>query len=382
MTTINNTRNILLVGKDLHTWFSAACLVTMLPQGQYQIYVMPSLNNRKNDRKNIDDDLVIRPKIKRLHRQFGLQEHTLAEYASAKPLFATPLSINEKVVHLPFGDYGIPNNRAAFHHHWLKAKRADSVKPLNDYNLALRLTQQAFVAHNTGTELPKTDYGYLVKENAYSELMKHIALNAGVKQITHNFTQFSYSQNGLIEQAVFDEFRLAIDLCFGFVDVTEKNSSYAHLDDYANGFMTRTSSFMSGIALQQVHNSLNRLMAFWPNQGFTPTEKHELKRINDIEAQRVADMAIFLSQGVSNASASLQRKYKAFAHRGLIPQEDYELFSQAEWISAMLFRNVEPNYYDRLADTVSVEESISFVKQVGGRIDAFVQQDLHVKRQA
>jgi hypothetical protein len=371
-------RNILLVGEDLPTRFSAAYIATLLPRHLYNIYILSASLTESC----ADETVVIRPHIKRMHRQIRLQERTLAEYASAKPTFATTFNVNKKEIKLPFGDYGVPNARAQFHHHWLKAKQIQTNKPLCYYNLALRLSEHAIFPHVGGTELPKTDYGYVISKNAYTKMLEQIAVDAGVKPLDCRFKQFVYSRNGLVKEAEFEDQCLPIDLCLGFFESTDKSAIFQRVNDCANGFLSQVSYSIPGIALQQLHNSLNRLLAYWPDNVFTLAEKNELKRINDIEAQRVADMSVFLNYGIAKASSSLQRKLNAFSHRGLIPQEDYELFSQAEWMAAMHFRNIEPKYYDRLADNLNVKESANFVQQVGNRIDAFIQHNSQTKRQA
>ena len=301
----------------------------------------------------------------------------LAREAGARPIHATPVSIKGKDAFLPFGDYGAPYLGAAFNHHWSKAYQAGKARPLSDYNLALRLTTVGGFLGKPLDGLPVVDYGYQLSRQGYITLLKNIALKAGTTVISEAISEIKAKDSVTIECVEFEthQVRPDLSLCFTNQNLSEQEK-LKPLDTCLNGYYVDTSSSLSGLSLHQLQNCVTRLLAYWPDSAFTQTEKLELQRIHLAEAQHVADMSTLLAQGPDAAieGSTLARKCQAYANRGVIPTEDYEIFSKAEWLTALSMSGLVPKHYDRLVDRVSVDHTAAFVNQVSTNIDRLLQR--------
>jgi hypothetical protein len=368
-----DTRTILIIGEGLNAWFPAAMLSKSLPPNMYRILVQDTGSNNTSNSSTI----IARPNICRAHSILGIDDPMLAREAKARPVHASPVNLKGKEVFLPFGEYGVPYLGAAFNQHWLKANKAGKAGPLSDYNLALRLTSEGGFLGKPLEGMPFVDYGYQLSVMSYTTLLKNIALKANVTVIDEALNDIKTKDSVLIESVVFENSQIQPDLSLCFAGQDSANQeTLKRLDICLNGYYVDTSSSIPGVGLHQLQNCVTRLLAYWPDGAFTQTEKSELRRIHLAEAQNVADMHTLLTQGPAAALAgsTLARKCRVYSSRGVIPTEDYEVCTKAEWLAAFSLSGLVPKQYDRIVDTVSIEHTVAFVNQILVKFDRLLQR--------
>jgi hypothetical protein len=369
----DDARTLLIIGEGLNAWFSAAILSKSLPPSMYRIFV-----HSPQEASSLDSSkITARPHIFRAHSILGIDDPMLAREAKAKPIHVTPVNLKDREIFLPFGEYGIPYLGTAFNHHWLKANKAGKAGPLSDYNLALRLTAEGGFLGKPMEGLPFVDYGYQLSRLGYIALLKNIALKAGVAVIDEALDEVKTRDYVSIESVEFGKRQLKPDLSFCFGSLSSiSRETLKPLDTCLNGYYVDTSSDLPGLGLHLLQNCVTRLLAYWPDGAFTQTEKSELQRIHLAEAQNVADMHTLLTQGPDAAAAdsTLGRKCHVYANRGVIPTEDYEIFTKAEWLAALSASGLMPKQYDRIVDRVSAEHTIAFVNQILIKFDRLLQR--------
>ncbi len=358
--------HVFILGKGVSAWLPAAILAAQLPAQHTSITVCDLGDAR-------EDAVIARPSICRAHDIIGIDDPALARDASARPLHAVPVkTFNGGEICLPFGNYGHPYQGAAFHQYWLRAQQAGHARPLTDYNLALRLTEAGGFLGNPPKGLPAIDYGYRLPRQGYIALLKRMAEQAGAEQITGRIEALSQNEAGLIQSIQIAGSQRPVDLALSFATRSlPKTGAQTRIDDSLNGYHLDVTSKTPGLALHQLQTGTARLLSFWPGGSFTQVEKAEIKRLHLAEADRIAGMDALLEQGPDAARRrpGLARKCDIFAARGRIPVEDYEVFSKAEWLTALMASGFTPCHYDRLVDRLTLDETLALVKQTGAPID-------------
>jgi len=358
--------HVFILGKGVSAWLPAAIMAAQLPTETNKISVCDLGDTRA-------DTLIARPSICRAHDIIGIDDPALAKDASARPLHAAPIKTYDgSDIFLPFGDYGRPHQGAAFHQHWLRAQQASPVRPLADYNLALRLTHAGGFLGNPPNGLPAIDYGYRLPRQGYIALLKRMAQQAGAEQITGQLDRLGLNPAGLIVSVQIAGAQLPVDLVLSFGSPSSPDTAtQTRIAEHLNGCHLGAASNIPGLALHQLQTGTARLLSFWPGGAFTHTEKAEIKRLHLADADRITDMDALLEDGPDAARQrpSLARKCDVFAARGRIPVEDYEVFSKAEWLTALLASGLAPRHYDRLVDRLTLDETLALVKQTGAPID-------------
>ncbi|MBA4175896.1 MAG: tryptophan halogenase [Leptothrix sp. (in: Bacteria)] len=120
---------------------------------------------------------------------------------------------------------------------------------------------------------------------------------------------------------------------------------------------------LESTAIHMVQASIQRLIEFFPDQGFNPTDRDEFNRQSRFDFESVRDFVILhykLNQREDSAfwkSAatmavpdSLQRKIDLYRARGRIVRFNSELFAEASWLQVMEGQNLQPEGYNALVD--------------------------------
>ena len=372
-----NIRSLLIIGSGVSAWLPAAMLAARLPRTAWRINVCDLGDTRA-------DTLLARPYICRAHDLIGIDDAILSREASARPVHAFAIEAvrgNEAV--LPFGDYGLPFQGAAFNQYWLRAHRAGKARPLADYNLALRLAKAGSFLSKAPNGFPFLDYGYQLPRQAYGALLRHVASRAGVNTLSKSVERVELSEAGLIDKVTLGGKALSPDLtvCAGSAVLPEADL-LLRISQSHNGIHIKAASKLAGLELHQLQTGTMRLMSLWPGDSFTRSEKAEFDRLYRAETDRIEDMSMLLCDEIGNAAgrSALQRKRQVFAARGRIPTEDYEVFSKSEWLAALSSCDIIPRQYDRLVDRMSLEQTIFMVTQIGNRVDQLVDKHTTTRR--
>ena len=137
---------------------------------------------------------------------------------------------------------------------------------------------------------------------------------------------------------------------------------------------------LESTAIHMVQASIQRLIDFFPDQGFNSTDRDEYNNQARFDFESVRDFVILhykLNQREDsafwkNAAAmavpeSLQRKIDLFRARGRIVRFNNELFTEASWLQVMEGQNLQPEGYNALADLqteAAIDEYLESVRSV------------------
>ena len=149
----------------------------------------------------------------------------------------------------------------------------------------------------------------------------------------------------------------------------------------ASGFLEPLES--TSIYLIQV--SITNLLKLFPDRDPDPALISEFNRLVDYEYERIRDFLILhyhlnrrdgdLWRYCRNMAVpeSLEQKMGMFRHRGYIEAYRFGLFAPPSWISVFLGQSLEPENYDRVADTVPLDRAVVEMEAVAATINARVQ---------
>jgi len=267
--------------------------------------------------------VLLRPELDRIHAEIGLKSQKLPGASKALGMMAL---VPEGPVTLPFSPYGMANAGVDFHHYWKRASALRSQPELGDYSLALALAGKADRVDLSRLPLK---VGTRLSRPTYAKALLELAQQSGAKVTT----AFDPREGDLI------------------VDCGATDAS-----PYWQGHRVRVASDgdLEGIEPTICFNAAKRLLALSADNAKNPAEQAEYTRLAQLEVERIEDMRVLLACEDPRATnrPSLKRKVDLFAACGRIPTEDFEVFSQPEWLAALIARGVRPRRHDRLANTM------------------------------
>lgn len=371
------TCGLLIIGSGVDVWLPAAMLAAGLGQSVGQVMVCDTGGPQ-------NETLIARPYICEAHNLIGIDDQALAREAKARPRHAYRVdTATGRSAWLPFGEYGLPYQGAAFHQYWLRAWQAGKARPLADYNLALRLNEVAGFLGQAPIGLPLIDYGYEFPEQSYCNLLKRMAANSGVGVIYGKLENADIDTEGSILALTLAGSLFSPELSvFAGPAPQDRAKLVKKIHLSLNGYHIQAPSKLPGLKLHQLQRGTERLLEIWPDKAFAKSEKMELNRLSLAEAERIEDMRALLSGQIDALKnrAELARKAQVYTTRGRIPTEDYEVFSKPEWIAAFSASGYIPKYYDRLVDRLSLDQTLSLVAQTEDRISALLNRSKKSER--
>lgn len=359
---MNQLRHIAIIGHSIEAWLPAAYLRARLPNDDYQISLIETPKNVMFS----DGDILARPSSKNLHNVLAIAENELGSKARARPALAASIT-NDSGAHidLPFGNYGVDREGTEFQHLW---KYSASQKSLSEFNLALAMHKEAVFLPAPPEGAPSYDYGYILQEEGYKNLLKS---KANAKHIMADTLSVKHGAHG-IDEIICNDKSLCADL---YIDA--RNIDYETA--WHHNHLKITGSFneldhQSGMRLHRIQMAMERLFKLWPDREFAAIEIAEYNRLEAAQSVHMKDMNLLLQQNVQGCSDALTRKIKLFESRGRIAIEDFEIYSKAEWIAALSAMGIVAQNYDRLAHRIDADTLAQWVEQLHAAIANVVKQ--------
>lgn len=360
-------KSIVIIGSSIEAWLPAAYLRARLPAA-YSICVI------EIDKPHDDYAIIARPSSKELHHLLHHSEQDLARGAQAKPLLAAQINAASSNILLPFGRYGIDRDGAEFQHLWRRVNPDDRMECLNDYNLSIAMHRAGLFMPQAPQSLPQYEYGYILSANGYQAMLQKSAVDT---QTIAAKTMRVHRDGDHISSVDCGGQSVQADL---YIDATQDSSIYNISADMKPGdssnvwrgnCLSISAGFenidhQSGMRLYRLQKAMERLIALWPDSDFAACELNEYNRLTLAQQEHINDMNILIigDKKSMQSRPALVRKTSVFSARGRVTSEDYEVFSKAEWIAALIAAHMKPASYDRLADRADLDVLRQWVKQL------------------
>lgn len=324
-----------------------------------------------------------RPDIRRVHQLLQITEDELRRRAGAKMVMALPVKLSSaEGFDMPLGDYGRPRRGCDFQHYWQRASAAGRAEDMSHYNFALRLHQAGYALADTTKDMPQIDPAYQFDGAKYADLLMSYARRAAPIKF-HEGQDVTIKINGDtgLRHVLLSGQALKSDL---IIDMRREDlAPYKWAFNY---LPVRMQDELPGLVLFQVKSALERLFSLWPDRGYNPSERAEYDRLTAAAQAHIDDMMSLLSRGVSaqdgphdgpqdnprDGNGRLRRKIDLFQSRGRLAFEDYDVFTKAEWITALRAAGANQAGYDRLADRESLDDILSWLDGISQNIDAHI----------
>ncbi|WP_020651718.1 tryptophan halogenase family protein [Massilia niastensis] len=140
------------------------------------------------------------------------------------------------------------------------------------------------------------------------------------------------------------------------------------------------SGFLEPIESTSIHliqSTIQRLVDFFPDRGFSPVDRDEFNRQTRFEYERIRDFIILhyhLNQRTDSEywkecahmaiPDTLRRKMDMYRSHGRVVRVDNELFSEVGWIQVFEGQNMPIDGYHPLADTQSESDIAEYMESV------------------
>ena len=138
---------------------------------------------------------------------------------------------------------------------------------------------------------------------------------------------------------------------------------------------------LESTSIHLVQSAISRLIAFFPDRGFSQVDIDNFNRECDFESERIRDFLILHYHATSRndtafwdycrsmeVPASLREKMSLFRSRGRILRHDNELFAEVAWLQVLHGQGVRAAGYHPLADVLSEAEIANYLADVAGVI--------------
>ena len=268
---------------------------------------------------------LLRPSFHRFHAEIGLAPGDLDRAGAV----AAPLTHCSAGIVLPFEPFGLVRNGVEFHQHWLRARNIGEPSDLSAYSPSFAMARfTRGMSCKDAMQMP-FETGLLVDPSRYAALLEARLLAYG----------------GTVEVADTDS---DADLIF---DCSPGDSAVRWT---GNRIAIGSPYSIPGVAFHVCLEGARRWLALSAKTDESEAEEREFNRLSRAEADRIADMEdlLFAADPASTTRPALARKIAVFNACGRIPNEDYEVFAQHEWLAALLARGFLPARHDRLADAM------------------------------
>jgi tryptophan halogenase len=145
----------------------------------------------------------------------------------------------------------------------------------------------------------------------------------------------------------------------------------------ASGFMEPLES----TSIHLIQSSIARLIAFFPDAGFSGTDLAEFNRQSRLEFETIRDFiilhyhltrrddtAFWRHCSTMQVPESLQRRLALYRSRGRIVRQGGELFAETAWLQVMQGQGLVPQGHHALANLIAEDETAAYLGSVQGVI--------------
>jgi hypothetical protein len=357
-------RHITIIGAPLLCSLAAAMMSARLPGGACKLDIIQS-------GEDVSGFVYSRPNIRHVHQLLQITEDELRRKAGAEMIMALPYTPRGgDMFYAPLGDYGRARSGCDFQHYWHRAYTAGQAKDIAHYNLALRLNSAGIALGAAPKDLPSIDPAYRFDTAKYTALLGDIAQAAA---------PLTLHSGDNIDMSIADNMRREIRLSGHalhsdlIIDLRADVRASIWTENYV-AVQTKSAGLnqLSGVTLFVVQSAIERLFSLWPDTSYGAAECREYNRLAAEEGAHINDMASLISAGfkAEDISVRLARKIKLFRSRGRLSFEDYDIFSKAEWMSALRAGGINQAGYDRLADRERLSDIQHWLAEISQKIDA------------
>lgn len=122
---------------------------------------------------------------------------------------------------------------------------------------------------------------------------------------------------------------------------------------------------LESTSIHMVQTGISKLLALFPDQGFSPVEINTYNRLAEIQFDQVRDFLVlhyhatrrtdspfWRDAGARPIPDSLAEKIALWRRRGRLFRWEDDLFAEASWVAVLLGQGIVPEGWDRLADAV------------------------------
>jgi len=314
-----NRDTIRVIGPALRVAIVGAVLSRKWLGGERQLVLMPDAM------PEVAQTILARPDHLKLHAELEFNVDWLSANANAIPVLAPSYPSNDGSLALPFPLIGAAQFGVDFHHFWMRANSLSELDDLLAFSPAIAIEKAAQKPALNTLIQACIPFGLELDAGSYAELL----------------IAYAKSQGALVaEVEAGGQYSATID-CSGS-DMPGWQDETVHL---------LAPPRLPGLEWQICLNSANRFASLAANFDKAAAERREYNRLARHEVERIADMLALLKDANPAATkrSTLKRKIDVFAACGRIPTEDFEVFSQPEWLCALWGRGIRPRRFDRMA---------------------------------
>jgi len=148
---------------------------------------------------------------------------------------------------------------------------------------------------------------------------------------------------------------------------------------------------LESTSIHLVQTGISKLLALFPDQGFSPVEIDTYNRLAETQFDQVRDFLILHYHATTRTDTpfwravqaraipdSLAGKIDLWRRRGRLFRWEDDLFAEASWVAVLLGQGIVPDGYDRLADTVDPRDvDARFARLRAMFADATARMPLH-----
>jgi tryptophan halogenase len=134
---------------------------------------------------------------------------------------------------------------------------------------------------------------------------------------------------------------------------------------------------LESTSIHLIQTGIARLLALFPDRGFSQPEIDEYNRMTILEYEQVRDFIILHYKANEREDSkfwqacremavpdTLEQKMALFRSKGRVLRRQEDLFTEDSWIAVMLGQGIEPLGYDPLVDSLPLENTRQFVSHV------------------
>lgn len=167
--------------------------------------------------------------------------------------------------------------------------------------------------------------------------------------------------------------------------VTGKRKKFWNKNCVAIGLASGFLEPLESTSIHLIQSAISRLIAFFPDQGFSQADTDEFNRQADFEFERIRDFIILHYKATERNDSpfwdycrsmeipeSLREKIDLYRSRGRIFREGFDFFAEPSWLQVLHGQGVQPKSYNPLVDLLSEKEIAEYLAEIQGVIQKCV----------